>query len=91
MIRIKDVLVGEEAIEDTSNEKYLGDIISKDGRNTLNIKARIGKGRGIIKKILNILNSIPFGKLFYQIAISLRDSLLVSSVLCNSAVRPGSI
>ena len=84
MIRIKDVLVGEEAIEDTSNEKYLGDIISKDGRNTLNIKARIGKGRGIIKKILNILNSIPFGKLFYQIAILLRDSLLVSSILCNS-------
>ena len=43
----------------------------------------MSKGRGIIKKILNILSCIPFGKLFYQIAILLRNSLLVSSVLCN--------
>ena len=84
IIEIKDVFAGEVAMEDTTNEKYLGDIISEDGRNTLNIKARISKGRGIIKKILNILNCIPFGKLFYQIAILLRNSLLVSSVLCNS-------
>ena len=55
-----------------------------NGKNLLNIKGRVTKGRGIIKKILNILSCIPFGKLFYKIAILLRNSLLVSSVLCNS-------
>ena len=84
IIEIKDVFEGEEVMGDSNSEKYLGDIISKDGRNILNIKARLSKGKGIIKKILNILNCIPFGKLFYQIAILLRNSLLVSSVLCNS-------
>ena len=48
MIEIKDVYAGEVAMEVTSNEKYLGDIISQDGRKTLNIKWRIGKGREII-------------------------------------------
>ena len=65
IIEIKDIFVGEKTIEDVNNDKYLGDIISKDGRNILNIKSRIIKGRGIIKRILNILNCIPFGKLFY--------------------------
>ena len=37
-----------------------------------------------MKKILNILNCIPFGKLYFQIAVILRNSLLVSSLLCNS-------
>ena len=63
VIEIKDVFAGEEAMEEVSNERYLGDIISQDGRNYKNIKSRLNKGRGIVKKILNILNSIPFGKL----------------------------
>ena len=84
IIEIKDVFAGEEVVEETLDEKYLGDIISHDGRNSKNIKARINKGRGIVKKILNILNCIPFGKLYFQIAVILRNSLLVSSLLCNS-------
>ena len=83
-IEINDEYIGEEVVEDISEEKYLGDIISSDGRNIKNIKARISKGKGIIKKIMNILNSIPFGKLYFQIAILLRNALFVSSLLCNS-------
>ena len=45
---------------------------------------RVNKGKGIVKKILNILEGIPFGKLYFQVAILLRNSLLVSSLLCNS-------
>ena len=33
---------------------------------------------------MDILEGIPFGRLYFQIAIILRNSLLVSSVLCNS-------
>ena len=49
-----------------------------------NIKARVNKGKRIVNKIQNILEGIPFGKLYYQVAILLRNSLLVSSLLCNS-------
>ena len=42
---IKDIWDGEENIEETTEEKYLGDIISTDGKNIKNIKARIPKGQ----------------------------------------------
>ena len=44
----------------------------------------MNKGKGIVKKILEILETIPFGKLYFTVAIILRNSLLVSSILCNS-------
>ena len=45
------------------------------------------KGKGIVQRILNILEGIPFGKLFFQVAKILRSSLLLSSLLCNSETR----
>ena len=81
---VKDICLGEEVMELKYEEKYLGDIISKDGRNLKNIKARVNKGKGIVRKILNILEGIPFGRLYFQVAVLLRNSLLVSSLLCNS-------
>ena len=65
-------------------EKYLGDTISVDGRNISNIKSRVAKGIGIISKIQSILDGIPFGKYHFEVALILRDSLLLSSILCNS-------
>ena len=81
---VEDVFVGQVVMEEADEDKYLGDIISKDGRNIKNIQARVNKGKGIVKRILEILEGIPFGKLYFQVAIILRNTLLVSSVLCNS-------
>ena len=71
-------------MEEAAEEKYLGDIISKDGRNMKNIKARVNKGTGIVKKIMMLLDGMPFGKYYFEIAMILRNCLLVSSVLNNS-------
>ena len=38
---IEDVYLGQELMEEKEEEKYLGDIISKDGRNLKNIQARV--------------------------------------------------
>ena len=62
----------------------MGDIISSDGRNIKNIKARVAKGTGIVTKIMSILDNIPFGSHYFEIAVILRNSLLCSSMLCNS-------
>ena len=70
-------------MECKEDERYLGDIISTDGRNIKNIKVRVKKGIGIVKNILNMLEGIPFGKFYYEVAIILRNSLLVSSILFN--------
>ena len=83
-VNIKDILDGEQLMEEKTEEKYLGDVISTDGRNVKNIKTRIAKGNGIVNKILSILDSIPFGKQYFEVGILLRESLLVSSMLFNS-------
>ena len=79
-----DVCDGQQTMEDKLAEKYLGDILSVDGRNIKNIKARIAKGKGIANKIITMLDAIPFGKHYFEVGILLRNSLLVSSVLFNS-------
>ena len=53
-IKIEDICEGEDAMEEKS------DMISKDGRNLKNIQSRVGKGTGIVWKILTILDGIPF-------------------------------
>ena len=37
-----------------------------------------------MKKIMSIIDSIPFGNHYFEIGVILRDSLLSSSMLCNS-------
>ena len=59
---IEDICEGTEVMEEKMDEKYLGDIISRDGKNIKNVKSRVAKGRGIINKIMTILEGIPFGK-----------------------------
>ena len=51
-----------------------------------NIQARVNKGTGSVRKILTILDGIPFGKYHFEAGVILRNSLLVSSVLFNSEV-----
>ena len=80
----EDFFVGNYKMEEKDEERYLGDIISTDGKNIRNIKARVIKGKAIINRILTILNDLRLGWRYYEIGILLRDCLLVSSVLFNS-------
>ena len=70
-------------MEEKTEEKYLGDIISADGENIKNVKARVSKGKGIICRILALLEGIPFGKYYFKVAMILRESLLISSMIFN--------
>ena len=54
---IEDVCIGTELMEEKDDEKYLGDVICKDGRNLKNIQARVNKGKRIIRKILEVLGN----------------------------------
>ena len=81
---ILDVCEGEESMEEKQEEKYRGVVIATDGRNIKNVKARIAKGKGISKRIITMLEGIPFGDFYFETAILLRNTLLVSSMLCNS-------
>ena len=79
-----DVVGDDYAIENSDEERYLGDLITSDGRNTKNLAARKAKGVGIVDKIMTILNDVFFGPYFFQVALTMRVSMLLSSILLNS-------
>ena len=81
---ISDIADGEHEMMNKEQEKYLGDWISSDGRNIVNIKARVAKGQGIVNQIIATLKNLPIGRRYIEVGLILRDSLLVSSLLFNT-------
>ena len=74
-------------------EKYLGDFICTtllgDGSNAENVKSRKSKGIGIVSQIMVILETVSLGFYYFEIAILLRESLLINGILFNSEVWYG--
>ena len=71
---------------EVTEDVYLGDIISSDGRNTKNVKGRISKGLGIVNQIFNILDNVSFGCHFFEMSMLLRDSMLINGILTNAEI-----
>ena len=78
-----ELRANDKVMENVNEISYLGDKVSQTGKHNSNIKARIGKGLGIISEIFSILDNVSFGPYFFKIALLLRQSLLVSSCLYN--------
>ena len=53
-----DLKVHNKSMNDSTSEKYIGDIISENGKITANISDRQAKGFGIVGDILAILDEI---------------------------------
>ena len=77
---------GEEEIIQTDNTKYLGQIISNDGTNTKNIENRAQKGIGLVNKIGTTLTNTPGGKYHFELAVLMRNAILISSILSCSEI-----
>ena len=45
-------------MEKVTSDTYLGDIISSDGKNRLNIENRVAKGLGIVSEIMDMLKTL---------------------------------
>jgi hypothetical protein len=80
----EEVLEDEHLMEDLEEDKYLGDIIMNNGKNTKNIKARKDKGEGIRKQIITMLEDVCFGPYEFEVANIWRNSLFINSILTNS-------
>ena len=61
-----------------TEDTYLGDVISNDGRNTKNINNRIGKGLGKNNKIMNMLEKVSLGQEYLKIAVLLRETIFLN-------------
>ena len=86
---LEDVNSGEVMVETADKDTYLGDIISKDGKNIKNIMARKAKGHGIINQISAMLEDICYGPYQIEVALIYRNSLLLNGILTNCEVWYG--
>jgi hypothetical protein len=80
----KESFGGPVKMDEKTEQKYLGDIISIDGKQTRNVQARKNKALGTVTQITQILETVFFGKYHFEVAMVLRSSLLLSSLLLNS-------
>ena len=81
---------GEE-IDLVEQDRYLGDDICSTiqgptGSNQKNINKRKGTGMGVSNQIMLILKSVSVGHFYFEIAVILRESLLINSMCFNSEV-----
>ena len=80
---------GQFLMKSTTTEKYLGMIIDHRASNKQNIEARKSRGLSAINEILSILDENWFGKYFFKVLSTLRNALLINSVLSNASVWYG--
>ena len=78
-----DVQTNDHKIELKLDDKYLGDIISVDGKNIKKIAARVSKAQGIIKQLKNIFEEMIFGNFIIEVAIILRNSIFINGIMTN--------
>ena len=87
--KCKEIKVHDKVIQDSKREKYLGDIITNNGRNDANIAVRKAKGFVIAGDILSILDEVPLGTHRIEAGIVMRNGMLINGILTNSEVWNG--
>ena len=83
------LLVHGTEMQEVSSDVYLSDEISADGSNRPNILRRVSKGNGKISELMNMLEKTSVGIHYSKIAMLLRESIFLNSVLTNSEVWYG--
>ena len=80
------LLVQNNKMKHSEQEKYLGDMIHQNGKQHATIVERISKGYGILANITAILTDIPLGYRKVEIGLELRQALWINGILHNSEV-----
>ena len=74
----------ENDMNESEQEKYLGDLVNSSGTIRKTIEERKGKGYGIVSEIIAILEEIPLGRHKLEIGLKLRQAMLINGILFNS-------
>ena len=78
--------MGKVEIKTGKTHTYLGEEIEDSGSNTANVRAKVTKGPGSVKNILQILTEIYLGEHYFEALILLRNSMLISVITSNLEV-----
>ena len=79
-----ETYMGQTPIGKTNEQKYLGFVISGSGNNMSNINAVKRKSIGVVRKILNKLDSLNLRSYYFECAIIFMHAMLRPSILYAS-------
>ena len=78
--------VHKTVMPEKDQEIYLGDVTSRDASNKSNISGRVAKGNGKIAEVLAILSKVSLGRHYFKMALVLRETIFLMSIMVNSEV-----
>ena len=78
--------VHNSIMKTAEHETYLGDVICSSGKNERNISNKANCGVGAISQIFAMLSQVSLGHFYFEIALIMRDSMLVSKLVASSEV-----
>ena len=88
-ISCQTLTVHQKEMLTTNHEKYLGEIISSNGKLENKIAERFNKGLGIVNEIIGTLKEISFGVYYFNMALMFRTTILVNGMLNSSEALYG--
>ena len=74
---------------ESSEVKYLGDILHENGKSKATFPQRISRGYSIAGQILGLLKELPLGNLKTEVGLAFRQAWLINGILYNSEVWHG--
>ena len=80
----KDLYVQNNKMDIVQFETYLGDTISSDGSNAINLNKRCNKRNRIVNQVNLVLKEAYLGKHHFHTGLLLRDTNLINGILYNS-------
>ena len=78
--------VNDSKLNKKEHETYLGDVISSDGKNEKNIQNKTNQGIGSVSQIFTMLSQVSLGHFHFEIALVMRDSILISKLVASSEI-----
>ena len=78
--------VHDSLMKKSNHETYLGDVICNSGSNEKNITSKANKGVGAISQIFSMLSQVSLGHFYFETALVMRDSMLISKLVASSEV-----
>ena len=79
-----ELKVHNDKMDNTNQEKYLGDLVNNSGTIRDTIEERRSKWFGIVAEITAILEEVPLGRYKLEIGLKLRQAMLLNAILFNS-------
>ena len=82
----QELKVHKNNIIKKNQETYLGDVICSSGTNTKNVENKCNGGIGTVSQIVSMLGQITLGHYYFEVAMVLRDSMLISKLVSSSEI-----